>query len=57
MPQTSETKYERGKLYDIPISDLKKDDNQPRKHMDEVELAGQKESINNQGLLQPILFR
>ena len=55
--ETKETKYEKGKLYDLPINDLKPDDNQPRKHMDEIEMEGLKESISKQGLLQPILFR
>ncbi len=57
MPKKAITKYEKGKLYDIPIKDLEPDPNQPRKHMDETELAGLKESISEQGLLQPILFR
>ena len=55
--ETKETKYEKGQLYDLPITDLKPDENQPRKHMDEIELEGLKESISKQGLLQPILFR
>ncbi len=57
MPKKAETKYDKGKLYDIAIADLTPDPNQPRKHMDEVELEGLKESIEKQGLLQPILFR
>jgi ParB family chromosome partitioning protein len=57
MPKKTETKYEKGKLYEVPVSDLKPDENQPRKHMDPLELAGLKESINMQGLLQPIIFR
>ena len=56
MPKKA-TKYEKGKLYDLPITDLKPDENQPRKHMDELELEGLKESIAKQGLLQPVLFR
>ena len=55
--ETKEIKYEKGQLYDLHITDLKPDVNQPRKHMDEIELEGLKESIAKQGILQPILFR
>ncbi len=55
--ETKETKYEKRKLYEIPITELKPDPNQPRKHMDETELEGLKQSIKENSLLQPILFR
>jgi ParB family chromosome partitioning protein len=53
---TKET-YEKGKLYDIPVSDLHADPNQPRKYKDKLEMAALKESIERDGLLQPVLFR
>ena len=38
--ETKETKYEKGQLYDLPITDLKPDENQPRKHMDTDRTGG-----------------
>ena len=41
--------YEKGKLYDLPIIDLKPDPNQPRKSMDlqALEDLAANESINS----------
>jgi len=50
-------KYEKGKLYDISIIDLKPDPNQPRKSMDPVALEELTASIKTHGVIQPILFR
>ncbi|MFA6413160.1 MAG: ParB/RepB/Spo0J family partition protein [Syntrophales bacterium] len=49
--------YEKGKLYDLPIIDLKPDPNQPRKSMDPQGLEELKASIKTHGIIQPILFR
>ena len=53
MPET----YEKGKLYDIPIIDLKPDTNQPRKSMDLQALEDLAASIRLKGIIQPLLFR
>ena len=49
--------YEKGKLYEISIIDLKPDPNQPRKSMDPVALEELTASIKTHGIIQPILFR
>ncbi|MFZ4440944.1 MAG: ParB N-terminal domain-containing protein, partial [Syntrophales bacterium] len=49
--------YEKGKLYDISIIDLKPDPTQPRKSMDLVALEELAASIKTHGIIQPILFR
>jgi ParB family chromosome partitioning protein len=49
--------YEKGKLYDIPIIDLRPDPDQPRKFIDPQALADLTESIRLQGIIEPILFR
>ena len=54
MPPTA---YEKGKLYDLPIGDLKPDPNQPRKSMDPQALEDLTASIAQHGVLTPILFR
>ena len=51
------TTYEKGKLYDIPIIDLKPDTNQPRKSMDLQALEDLAASIRLKGIIQPLLFR
>ena len=53
MPET----YEKGKLYDLPIIDLKADPNQPRKSMDLQALEDLAASIRLKGIIQPLLFR
>ena len=50
-------KYEKGKLYDISIIDLKPDPNQPRKSMDPLALGELAASLKTHGVIQPILFR
>jgi len=50
-------KYKKGKLYDLPIIDLKPDPNQPRKFMDPQALEDLAASIAQHGVLTPILFR
>jgi ParB family chromosome partitioning protein len=49
--------YKKGKLYDLPIIDLKPDPNQPRKSMDSQALEELVASIKTHGIIQPILFR
>ena len=49
--------YEKGKLYDLPIIDLKADQNQPRKSMDPQALEDLAASVKLKGIIQPILFR
>jgi len=51
------TTYEKGKLYDLPIIDLKPDTNQPRKSMDLQALEDLAASIRLKGIIQPLLFR
>ena len=49
--------YKKGKLYELSISDLKPDPNQPRKSMDPQALEELVASIKTHGIIQPILFR
>ena len=49
--------YEDRKIYDIPVDELLKDKDQPRKHFDKAALEALKESIKSYGLMQPIVFR
>jgi hypothetical protein len=49
--------YEKGKLYDIPIIDLRPDPNQPRKSLDPQAIEELVASIRTFGVIQPILFR
>ena len=50
-------KYEKGKLYELSIIDLKPDPNQPRKSMDPQALEELTASITRVGIIQPLLFR
>ena len=50
-------KYAKGKIHEIPLDQLFRDIDQPRKHFDETELDALKQSIEEKGLLYPILFR
>ena len=49
--------YEKGKLYDLSIIDLKPDTGQPRKSMEPQALEELAASIKTRGIIQPILFR
>jgi len=51
------TAYEKGNLYQIPITDLKPDPDQPRKVIDPEALAELVTSIEKFGIIQPLLFR
>jgi len=58
MAETStQTKYKKGKIYEIDLDQLVRDIDQPRKHFDETELESLKQSIKDKGLLYPIIFR
>ena len=50
-------RYEKGQLYQIPLTDLQADPNQPRKFMDPQALEDLAASIAQHGVLTPILFR
>ena len=49
--------FEKGKLYQLPIIDIKPDPDQPRKYMDPQALDELAASIKQLGVLQPVLFR
>jgi ParB family transcriptional regulator, chromosome partitioning protein len=55
----SETKstYDKGTLYKIKVMDLQTDPNQPRKYFDPEAQKDLVNSFQNQGVLQPVLFR
>jgi hypothetical protein len=45
--------FEKGKLYNLPIPDIKPDPDQPRRYMDPQALEELAASIKQLGLLQP----
>jgi len=49
--------YEKGKLYQLPLTKLIPDPEQPRRFFDEQALAEQQASVVSHGVLQPILVR
>jgi len=49
--------YRKGKIHDISLDLLHTDVDQPRKHFDDCELDALKKSIEDKGLLYPVLFR
>lgn len=49
--------YEKGKLYELKITDVQPDPDQPRKYFDEQALGELKASIEKHGVLQPVLVR
>jgi len=54
--ETTKT-YRKGKIHEISLDLLHRDVDQPRKHFDESELDALKKSIEDKGLLYPVLFR
>jgi ParB family chromosome partitioning protein len=50
-------KYVKHKIHDIPLDQLTRDANQPRKHFDKSELDTLKKSIEEKGLIYPVIFR
>lgn len=53
----TQSRYKKGKIYEISLEQISRDIDQPRKHFDESELDGLKKSIQDKGLLYPVLFR
>jgi len=53
---TTET-FVPGRLYEMPLADLQPDPNQPRKYLDPVALDELTESVKQQSVVAPILFR
>jgi ParB family chromosome partitioning protein len=49
--------YEKGNLYQLKLSSVQPDPEQPRKYLDEQALAELQASIASHGVLQPILVR
>jgi len=54
---STQTKFKKGKIYEIDLDQLYRDIDQPRKHFDLLELESLKKSISDKGLLYPIIFR
>lgn len=54
---STQTRYEKGKLYRLPLSQLFPDPEQPRKFFDGQALGELQASIVSHGVLQPILVR
>jgi ParB family transcriptional regulator, chromosome partitioning protein len=53
----SEPTYSKGTLYEINVKDLQADQSQPRKYFDPAAHQDLVNSLQKQGVLQPILFR
>ena len=53
---TTET-FVHGRLYQMPLAELQPDPNQPRKYIDPAALEELIESVKQQGVVTPILFR
>jgi ParB family transcriptional regulator, chromosome partitioning protein len=49
--------YEKGKLYQLDLTHLQADPNQPRKFIDPQALEDLAESVRQHGVLMPVLFR
>lgn len=49
--------FEKGKLYELPIIDIRPDPDQPRKYIDPQGLDELAASLRQFGVLQPVLFR
>ncbi len=49
--------YKKGKLYSVPLADLKADPDQPRKFFDPQAMEELTSSVKQHGILEPILFR
>lgn len=51
------TKYVKHKIHDVLLDQITRDSEQPRKHFDESELESLKQSIEEKGLIYPVIFR
>jgi ParB family chromosome partitioning protein len=49
--------YATNRLYQVPLSDLRTDPNQSRKHMDPVALDELTDSVRQWGIIEPIICR
>ena len=50
-------KYAKHKVQEIPLDQLVRDPEQPRKHFDKDEMETLKQSIEDKGLIYPVIFR
>ena len=57
MAKATPLTYEKGKLYDLALTGVQPDPDQPRKYFDEQALTELKASIEKHGVLQPVLVR
>jgi ParB family transcriptional regulator, chromosome partitioning protein len=57
IPDATTAEYAKGKIYDVALDLLTPDPDQPRKHFDESELETLKISIEEKGLIYPVIFR
>ena len=57
MEEAQPVKYVKGQLYNITLSDLRPDPNQSRTYIDPTALEELTASIQQHGVLEPILFR
>ena len=57
MTNTTPGTYEKGKRYDLDITNVQPDPEQPRKYFDEQARSELSASITSRGVLQPILVR
>ncbi len=57
MAKVAGENYEKGELYDLNLTDVQPDPEQPRKYFDEQALSELKTSIEKHGVLQPVLVR
>jgi len=55
--KSTQTRYEKGKLYHLKLDSLLADPEQPRKFFDEQALTELQSSLSSHGVLQPILVR
>ncbi len=49
--------YSAGRVYQIPVADLNPDPEQPRKYCEQKELESLAQSLSEQGVIVPIIFR
>ena len=57
MAETTQVSYKRGTLYDLNLTELQPDPEQPRTYLDEQALAELSASIRKHGVLEPVLVR
>ncbi|MHB9097553.1 MAG: type VII toxin-antitoxin system MntA family adenylyltransferase antitoxin [Syntrophales bacterium] len=55
--ETATAVYEKGRLYTLPIGNIQPDPNRSRKYFDEEGLAELTQSIQDKGVIQPLLVR